>query len=160
MELADDVGSVFENLQMTTTILLIIHIVVCFFMVGIVLLQHGKGADMGATFGGSGNTMFGTEGPLPLLNKITTGAAVIFMVTSVSLAYFSGHKESESVMSDIQAPTPVPVEQPAEQPPLVIPLPDSEIEKNAAVPTHEVTPSESSDKPPETTSKVNPVHAE
>ena len=125
-------------------------------MVGIVLLQHGKGADMGATFGGSGNTMFGTEGPLPILNKITTGAAVIFMVTSVSLAYFSGHTESKSVMSDI----PVPVEQSEEQPQPAIPLPDSETEKNTAEPVHEVIPSESSDKPLETTSQANPVHAE
>ena len=142
---------------MTTTVLLIIHIVVCFFMVAIVLLQHGKGADMGATFGGSGNTMFGTEGPVPLLNKITTGVAIIFMVTSIALAYFSGRTDSKSVMSDIQAPEPVPVEQPAE--PLTIPLPGSETEKNTA-PTPEVTPSESPDKPLERTSEADPVQGE
>lgn len=144
---------------MTTTVLLIIHIVVCFFMVAIVLLQHGKGADMGATFGGSGNTMFGTEGPVPLLNKITTVVAIIFMVTSIALAYFSGRTGSKSVMSDIQAPEPVPVEQPAERIPLTIPLPGSETEKNA-VPTHEVTPSESPDKPLKITSEADPVQGE
>jgi len=42
-------------------------------------LQHGKGADIGATFGGSSQSVFGTEGPVPLLNKITTFVAIIFM---------------------------------------------------------------------------------
>ena len=45
-----------------TTILIVIHILVCLFLVGIVLLQHGKGADVGATFGGSSQSLFGTEG--------------------------------------------------------------------------------------------------
>lgn len=89
-----------------TTILTVIHISVCFFLIGIVLLQHGKGAAMGATFGGSSQTMFGTEGPLPLLNKVTTAAAVIFMVTSVSLAYISAHRSTSSLMSDVEVPKP------------------------------------------------------
>ena len=72
-----------------TTILIVIHVLVSFFLIGIVLLQHGKGADVGATFGGSNQSLFGTEGPLPLLNKITTGAAIVFMGTSVALAYIS-----------------------------------------------------------------------
>ena len=55
------------------TILTIIHITVCLFLVSIVLLQHGKGADIGATFGGSSQSLFGTEGPVPLMNKVTTG---------------------------------------------------------------------------------------
>ena len=89
-----------------TTILTVIHIAVCLFLVGIVLLQHGKGAAMGATFGGSSQTMFGTEGPLPLLNKVTTAAAVIFMVTSISLAYISAHRSTSSLMSDVEVPKP------------------------------------------------------
>ncbi len=83
-------------------LLLIVHIVVCLFLVVIVLLQHGKGADIGATFGGSSQSLFGTEGPLPLLNKITTTAAIIFMLTSVSLAYLSAEKSRSSVMQDAQ----------------------------------------------------------
>jgi preprotein translocase subunit SecG len=83
------------------TLLTILHVVVCLFLVGIVLLQHGKGADIGATFGGSSQSLFGTEGPLPLLNKITTAAAIIFMLTSVSLAYISSHSGTESVMSGL-----------------------------------------------------------
>jgi preprotein translocase subunit SecG len=81
------------------TLIIIIHVVVCIFLIGIVLLQHGKGADIGATFGGSSQSLFGTEGPLPLLNKITTLSAVIFMATSVALAYFSAQSGTGSVMS-------------------------------------------------------------
>ncbi len=85
------------------TLLTIVHVVVCLFLVGIVLLQHGKGADIGATFGGSSQSLFGTEGPLPLLNKITTAVAIIFMLTSVTLAYISSQSSTSSVMSDITA---------------------------------------------------------
>jgi preprotein translocase subunit SecG len=89
------------------TLLIIIHVAVCLFLIGIVLLQHGKGADIGATFGGSSQSLFGTEGPLPLLNKITTLAAIIFMVTSVSLAYISAKSGSGSVMSEVVNERPV-----------------------------------------------------
>jgi preprotein translocase subunit SecG len=108
------------------TILTIIHIIVCVFLVSIVLLQHGKGADIGATFGGGGQSLFGTEGPVPMLNKITTAAAVIFMVTSISLAYISAHRTTSSVMGGYSAPAPV--EQPsqnAEQIPDRIPMPEA-----------------------------------
>ncbi|MEA3548632.1 MAG: preprotein translocase subunit SecG [Thermodesulfobacteriota bacterium] len=88
------------------TILIVTHVLVCFFLVVIVLLQHGKGADMGATFGGSSQTVFGTEGPMPLLNKVTTGSAVLFMVTSLSLAYLSANMSTGSVMSDLATPKP------------------------------------------------------
>ena len=101
------------------TILTIIHILVCIFMVSVVLLQHGKGADIGATFGGGSQSLFGTEGPVPMLNKVTTTAAVVFMLTSISLAYLSSHQTSSSVMGDISAPAPI--EQPA---PVTERLPD------------------------------------
>ncbi len=89
------------------TLLTIVHVVVCFFLVGIVLLQHGKGADIGATFGGSSQSLFGSEGPVPLLNKITTAVAVIFMVTSVTLAYLSSQSSTSSVMSGVTVEQPV-----------------------------------------------------
>jgi preprotein translocase subunit SecG len=76
-------------------------------------LQHGKGADIGATFGGGGQSLFGTEGPVPMLNKITTIAAIIFMTTSISLAYISAHRTTSSVMGKYSAPAPV--EQPAQK---------------------------------------------
>jgi preprotein translocase subunit SecG len=88
------------------TLLIVIHVIVCLFLIVIVLLQHGKGADIGASFGGSSQSLFGTEGPVPLLNKITTGAAIVFMLTSVSLAYFSSSTSTGSVMSGLKKEQP------------------------------------------------------
>ncbi|MCK9175166.1 MAG: preprotein translocase subunit SecG [Desulforhopalus sp.] len=85
------------------TLLLIVHILVCLFLIVIVLLQQGKGADIGATFGGSSQSLFGTEGPMPLLNKITTAAAITFMVTSLSLAYISSQDSQSTVMTGVTA---------------------------------------------------------
>jgi len=90
------------------TLLTIVHVIVCVFLIVIVLLQHGKGADMGASFGGgSGKTVFGTEGPLPLLNKITTASAIIFMFTSVCLAYYSANVSKSSVMKSLKITAPM-----------------------------------------------------
>ena len=117
-------------------ILTIVHILVCFFLVIIVLLQHGKGADVGATFGGAGNTVFGTEGPVPLLNKVTTGVAILFMVTSISLAYFSANSGTGSVMEEVAAPitSQVPVEDPLESGPVKVPMPTEEAGRSESAP--------------------------
>lgn len=122
-----------------TTIVLTVHITVCISLVLLVLLQQGKGADMGATFGGSSQTVFGSDGPIPLLNKITTAAAVIFMVTSVVLAYNSAHSTSSSVMKAVKPsavnvnekimepiPEPVPVEKGAATFPVEDAMPGTE----------------------------------
>ena len=103
-----------------TTILIVVHTIVCLFLICIVLLQHGKGADVGASFGGSSQSLFGTEGPLPLLNKITTLAAIVFMGTSITLAYLSASKSTGSVMSELKVQ-----EQkiPAQQAPVNLPAP-------------------------------------
>ena len=93
-----------------TTILIIIHVIVCVALIMIVLLQTGKGADMGAAFGGGGSqTLFGSTGASTFLSKATTGAAVIFMLTSLALAYMSSHRTADSIIQS----TPAPVEQPA-----------------------------------------------
>jgi preprotein translocase subunit SecG len=113
-----------------TTLLIILHIAVCFFLIIIVLLQHGKGADIGATFGGSSQSLFGTEGPLPLLNKITTLAAIIFMGTSITLAYLSADRSTGTVMEEVKIETPL--QQPAPSEPLVIPEPEPQAEPPAA----------------------------
>ncbi len=78
---------------------------------------------MGAAFGGSSQTVFGTEGPLPLLNKITTGAAILFMITSITLAYLSSNHGGGSVMRGVKAP--VATEQKTEQAPVTVPLPSA-----------------------------------
>ncbi|MGO9613761.1 MAG: preprotein translocase subunit SecG [Dissulfurispiraceae bacterium] len=67
------------------TVLIILHVVVCIFLISIVLLQRGKGADIGAAFGGSSQTLFGSRGAATFLNKLTTASAVIFMLTSLAL---------------------------------------------------------------------------
>lgn len=64
-----------------------VHIIVCMFLIAVVLLQHGKSADIAAAFGGMGSqTAFGPRGAATLLSKATTWSAIIFMVTSLSLA--------------------------------------------------------------------------
>jgi preprotein translocase subunit SecG len=86
-------------------ILIIVHVVVCVALIMIVLLQTGKGADMGAAFGGgSSQTLFGSTGASTFLSKATTIAAIIFMVTSLWLAYNSSHKKGSSIMKDTKAP--------------------------------------------------------
>ena len=95
---------------MMSTILIIVHVIVCIALIMIVLLQTGKGADMGAAFGGGGSqTLFGSTGASTFLSKATTGAAIIFMLTSLALAYLSSHRTADSIIKS----TPAPVEQPA-----------------------------------------------
>jgi preprotein translocase subunit SecG len=108
-----------------TTLLIIVHILVSLFLIAIVLLQHGKGADIGATFGGSGQSVFGTEGPVPLLNKVTTFSAIVFMGTSISLAYISANKSTGSVMADLPVVDTAPVEKEA---PVTIPMPGTKVD--------------------------------
>ncbi|AQV00198.1 MULTISPECIES: preprotein translocase subunit SecG [Desulfococcus] len=84
-----------------SALLIVIHVIVCIALIMIVLLQTGKGADMGAAFGGgASNTLFGSTGASTFLGKATTAAAIIFMITSLTLAYMSGHRMEGSVMTD------------------------------------------------------------
>ncbi|HHB76633.1 MAG TPA: preprotein translocase subunit SecG [Desulfobulbus sp.] len=125
-----------------TTLLIIVHVLVCIFLIGIVLLQHGKGADIGATFGGSSQSLFGSEGPVPLLNKITTFSAIVFMGTSITLAYISAHNSTGTVMSDLKE-TPAPIEQKApaaKTAPITVPLPTAENSKQSQPTTTGETP--------------------
>ena len=72
------------------TFLLVLHVMVCLVLILVVLLQRGKGSDMGAALGGGGsNTVFGGRGAGNFLTKLTTGAAVGFMLTSLSLSYLT-----------------------------------------------------------------------
>ena len=80
-------------------LIVILHIVVSLALILIILLQTGKGADIGAVFGGgSSQTLFGSSGPTSFLSKLTAAAAVIFMITSLFLAYFSGSRPASSIM--------------------------------------------------------------
>lgn len=78
--------------------LTVVHIIVCFFLIVVVLLQSGKAADLAGAFGGMGSqTAFGPRGSATVLSKATTIAAVLFMVTSLSLSILYTRKGSVSV---------------------------------------------------------------
>src|SRR5688572_3408124 len=77
------------------TVLYIIHVLVCIAMLPIILLQSGKGGGVSATFGGGGaGTVFGSRGASSFLTKMTSGAAIIFMITSMSLSWYASRSRS------------------------------------------------------------------
>ena len=87
------------------TLIVILHIVVSVALILVILLQTGKGSDIGAVFGGgSSQTLFGSTGPTSFLSKLTAGAAIVFMLTSLFLAYFSGRGPSGSIMKGAAPP--------------------------------------------------------
>ncbi len=113
------------------TALIILHVVVCIALIMIVLLQTGKGADMGAAFGGgSSQTLFGSSGASTFLTKATTFAAVIFMLTSLTLAYRASHRASDSIIQDTRPP----MEQPV-VPPTPAPTPENSTQPESSQPT-------------------------
>jgi preprotein translocase subunit SecG len=78
-------------------LILIIHILVAIAIIALVLMQHGRGADVGASFGsGSSNTMFGSAGALPFLMKLTVACAALFFITSISLTYLAARGEHKA----------------------------------------------------------------
>ena len=78
-------------------LVVVIHILVCVTLIGVVLLQQGKGADVGAVFGGSSQTVFGASGAGNLLTKVTGVCAIIFFTTSLILAYSSTRRATGSI---------------------------------------------------------------
>ncbi len=85
----------------------IIHVISSLFLIAVVLLQTGKGADAGAVFGGSSQTIFGSAGAGNLLTRLTTGTAIVFMVTSIFLTWNSTSNLTDSILDDV--PTELPV---------------------------------------------------
>ena len=85
---------------MLYTFLITLHVFICFIMIGVVLLQSGKRAEIGASFGGSSQTVFGSRGPGTFLSKTTALAASIFMLTSLSLAILSKQAVTGSSVLD------------------------------------------------------------
>ncbi|MDF2529433.1 MAG: secG [Gammaproteobacteria bacterium] len=90
-------------------LILLFHIVIALALIALILLQQGKGADMGAAFGSGGSgTLFGSRGPASFLMKLTGGMMALFFVTSLSLGYLSA--KSAAAENQLSAP---PVEQSA-----------------------------------------------
>ena len=87
------------------TLVLVIHILAAIGIVVLVLLQHGKGADMGAAFGsGSAGSLFGSAGASNFLSRTTAVLAAVFFATSLGLTYFSGPSKSGSVIHQLETP--------------------------------------------------------
>ena len=97
----------------------IVHVSVCIVLILVVLLQAGKGANMGAVFGGSSQTIFGSSGPGTFLGKMTSAVAIIFMLTSFSLSYTASRKGS----SLMEGARPAPVQTAPVQIPAAPPVP-------------------------------------
>jgi preprotein translocase subunit SecG len=74
-----------------------VHVTVCITLVVLILLQQGKGAEVGAVFGGSSNTVFGASGAGNVLTRTTSALAVVFFATSLYLAYASSQRASGSI---------------------------------------------------------------
>ena len=105
-------------------VITIIHIAACFFLIAVVLLQTGKGADIGAVFGGSSQTIFGSSGAGNLLTRLTTWTAAVFMLTSIFLTWESTHRLTVSIADGA----------PVEPPPLEAPLQNEAAAPDASAP--------------------------
>lgn len=90
---------------MIETVVVVIHLMVAIALVGLVLIQQGKGAETGASFGsGASGTVFGSQGSATFLSRLTAVLATVFFVTSLGLAYYASHKSD--VIRDAGLPEP------------------------------------------------------
>ena len=107
------------------TLILVVHVLAAIAIIGLVLLQHGKGADMGAAFGGGASgSLFGATGSANFLSRATAILATIFFATSLALTWFSAHRtESKGVMGN-QPASQAPVTTPQTVPAIPVPAPD------------------------------------
>lgn len=96
---------------MLIAVMTFIHVTVCIFLILVVLLQTGKGSDIAAAFGGSSQTAFGARGATTFLSKLTTGAAVLFMITSMTLALVASGGSSSVVDSVVDDAGPAAMEE-------------------------------------------------
>ncbi len=89
------------------TIVWVVHVLTAIVLIGLVLMQHGKGADMGAAFGtGSAGSLFGSSGSANFLSRSTAVAATLFFITSLSLTYLYSHPvQQQGVMDKVNAST-------------------------------------------------------
>jgi len=118
--------------------LIVIYVIICFFLILVVLLQQGKGADIAGAFGGGGSqTAFGARGATTFLHKLTTGAFVGFIVLSVILSIMEA-RPKKSVIQTLPAAAekaPAPAPAPAGAPAPAAPAPDSAQPSQGAAPS-------------------------
>ncbi|OWL86544.1 preprotein translocase subunit SecG [Halopseudomonas aestusnigri] len=90
---------------MIETVIVVLHLLVAIAVVGLVLMQQGKGAEAGASFGsGASATVFGSQGSGTFLSRLTAILAAVFFVTSLGLAYYASHKADAAVEAGLPAP--------------------------------------------------------
>ena len=103
-------------------IVYVLHVITCLFLILVVLLQQGKGADLSVFGGGSTQAAFGARGAATLLHKLTVAFFILFMVTTISIGVLQRGRRTSSVMQGVatskeQPAAPAPAEPPAAQPP-------------------------------------------
>ena len=127
---------------MLSIIVVVFHTIVALTLIAVVLLQVGKGGSIGAAFGGGGSsqTLFGSRGPATFLSRLTTVAAAIFMITSLTLAYLSSSARQSSSITD---QVPAGIEQQA-------PVSDDKSKTPAGAPDNATPPPAEAPAPPAT----------
>jgi preprotein translocase subunit SecG len=120
----------------------IVHVIVSIGLILVVLLQTGKGAEVGAVFGGSSSTIFGSSGAGNFLTRLTTGMAIVFMMTSLTLGYFAGKKPSATIF-DSRTPAAAPVLPPQPQSPQKQQTDPSSAQPTAPTPAEKSPPEKS-----------------
>src|SRR5690348_10785678 len=130
----------------------VIHVLACLFLIVVVLLQTGKGADMGAVFGGGSQTLFGSGGAGNLLTKLTTGTAIAFMITSLILSYAhnrtSGGGLLNRIPADAAAPAAPALPRTAPTPNAAAPAPTATGEASTAPAPTAAAPAQPAEAPP------------
>ena len=126
------------------TALIVLHLVICITLIMIVLLQTGKGSEIGAVFGSSSQTLFGSTGGSTFFGKLTAAVAIVFMITSLVLASRSSRVPKESIMSGVKPAVTAPATTEG-----VTPIQPLEAEKNTqAEPSADVPTPEKQQTPP------------
>jgi len=101
-----------------TTVFIVLHIIAAVTLVTVILFfQQGKGAQIGSSFGGSSQTLFGSRGPAGAMAKVTTAAAIMFMLTSITLSIMSKGAKNQSIITEADAPMTLPVSLPGAKTP-------------------------------------------
>ena len=121
--------------------IIILHVIVSIGLILVVLLQTGKGAEVGAVFGGSSSTIFGSSGAGNFLTRLTTGMAIVFMMTSLTLGYFTAKRPSATIF-DNRSPAAVDPRAPVQSPPAAQPqgAPTGELPADKTQPEKPATP--------------------
>jgi preprotein translocase subunit SecG len=119
----------------------VVHVLACIFLIVVVLLQTGKGADMGAVLGGGSQTLFGASGAGNLLTKLTTGMAITFMATSLLLVLAQRQRPSSSLLNRLP-------ETPPAAAPLDVPPPPAAPNAAADIPAAPAEPAQQADAKP------------